>query len=64
MGLLGMADYLNFIGIAFLAGVTIVCYVGVLPSFFRKKDWIYATIATLEVLVLALAASGIISIGH
>ena len=64
MGLLGMGDYLNFIGIAFLAGVTIICYIGVLPSFFRKKDWIYASIATLEVLVLALAASGIISIGH
>lgn len=64
MAVLGMGDYLNFIGIALLAAVTIVCYMGVLPSLFRKRDWIYATIATLEVIVLALAASGLVSVGH
>jgi len=64
VALLGMGDYLNFIGIALLAGVTIVCYLGVLPSLFRKKDWIYATIAILEVIVLTLAASGIVAVGH
>jgi len=64
MALLGMGDYLNFIGIALLAAVTIVCYMGILPSLFRKKDWIYATIATLEIIVLTLAASGIVSVGH
>ena len=61
---LGMGDYLNFVGIALLALVTIVCYVGILPTLFRKKDWIYATIAVLEIVVLALAASGIVSVGH
>jgi len=64
IGVLGLGDYLNFIGIALLAAVTIVCYMGILPSLFRKKDWIYATIAVIEVLVLALAASGIIAVGH
>ena len=64
MNLLGMGDYLNFIGIALLAAVTIVCYIGVLPKLVRKKDWIYATIAALEVLILVLAASGIVSVGH
>ena len=64
LALLSMGDYLNFVGIALLAAVTIVCYMGVLPSLFRKKDWIYATIALLEVLVLTLAASGIVSVGH
>ncbi|MFH1764766.1 MAG: DUF1634 domain-containing protein [Gemmatimonadota bacterium] len=64
MGVLALGDYLNFIGIALLAAVTIVCYVGILPSLFRKKDWIYATIAVLEVLVLSLAASEIIAVGH
>lgn len=62
--LLRMGDYVNFIGIALLAAVTIVCYLGVLPSLFRKKDWIYATIAILEVVVLVLAASGIVAVGH
>ena len=64
IGVLGLGDYLNFVGIALLAAVTIVCYVGILPSLFRKRDWIYGTIAVLEVLVLALAASGIIAVGH
>ena len=64
VALLGMGDYLNFIGIALLAAVTIVCYMGILPSLFRKKDWIYATIAALEVLILAQAASGIVAVGH
>jgi len=64
LALLSMGDYLNFIGIALLSAVTIVCYVRILPGLFRKKDWIYATIAVLEVLVLTLAASGLVSVGH
>jgi hypothetical protein len=57
-------DFLNFIGIALLALVTIGCYLGILPTLLRKKDWIYAGIAVMEVLILALAASGIVAIGH
>ena len=64
VAVLNMGDYLNFIGIALLALVTIVCYLGILPTLFRKKDWVYGTIAILEILVLALAASGIVSGGH
>jgi hypothetical protein len=64
MALLGMGDYLNFVGIALLAAVTIVCYGGILPNLFRKKDWIYATIAVLEIIVLVLAASGLVAVGH
>lgn len=62
--LLGMGDFVNFIGIAILSLVTIVCYLGILPGLFRKKDWIYATIAVLEVVVLVLAAYGIGGGGH
>lgn len=61
---LNRADYLNFVGIALLALVTIFCYVGILPLLIRKRDWIYAGIAVLEVLILALAASGMIAVGH
>lgn len=64
VGLLGMGDYLNFVGIALLAAVTIVCYVGILPNLVKKRDWIYAGIAALEVLILVLAASGIVTVGH
>jgi hypothetical protein len=64
MALLNMGDYLNFVGIALLALVTIFCYMGILPTLFRKKDWVYAAIAILEVLVLVLAASGKVTGGH
>jgi VIT1/CCC1 family predicted Fe2+/Mn2+ transporter len=56
----GKGDFANFIGIAFLAGVTIVCYIRILPILFSRKDWIYSVIAVLEVLVLSLAASGLL----
>ncbi len=63
IGMLGRGDFLNFIGIAFLAGVTIICYTRVIPILFRKKDSVYGVIAILEVLVLMLAASGILKSG-
>jgi len=64
IAVLDKGDYLNFVGIALLALVTIACYLGILPTLFRKKDWIYGTIVLLEILILALAASGIVSAGH
>jgi hypothetical protein len=61
--MIGKGDFLNFIGIAFLAGVTIPCYMRIIPVLFRKKDSVYGIIAVLEVLVLVLAASGILRAG-
>lgn len=61
--MLGKGDFLNFIGIAFLAGVTIPCYMRIIPIFLKKKDLTYASLAVLEVLVLTLAASGILKSG-
>jgi hypothetical protein len=63
LGMLGKGDFLNFIGIAFLAGVTLVCYARIIPILLRKKDTIYAVLAFVEVLVLALAASGLLKAG-
>ncbi|MDH5202504.1 MAG: hypothetical protein OEW69_04520 [Nitrospirota bacterium] len=57
------SDFLNFIGIAFLAGVTIVCYFRIIPILFKRKDIVYVTIAVLEILVLMFAASGILKAG-
>lgn len=62
--MVGKGDYLNFIGIALLAGVTIVCFLGIIPTLLRKHDRLYATMAAVEVLVLALAASGALAVGH
>jgi hypothetical protein len=61
--MIGKGDFLNFIGIVFLAGVTILCYIRIIPIFFRKKDTIYGVLAIIEVLVLVLAASGILKSG-
>ena len=62
---LGKGDMLNFVGIAFLAGVTIICYLAIIPSLIRKKDTAYVVLAFVEVAVLVLAASGVLkSSGH
>ena len=61
--LAGKGDYLNFVGIAMLSGLTILCYAVILPILFRKKDTAYAVIAIVEVLVLSLAASGLLKVG-
>lgn len=63
LNMLNKGDFLNFIGIAFLAGVTMICYIAIIPILFKKKDTVYGVIAIIEVLVLVLAASGILSVG-
>ncbi len=62
--LLDKGDFLNFVGIAMLAGVSILCYLAIVPTLLRKKDYAYLTMALLEVFVLTLAASGILAVGH
>lgn len=61
---LGQGDYLNFIGIAVLSGVTIVCFIAIIPMLLRNRDFIYAAIAIVEVVVLVAAASGLLAVGH
>jgi len=61
--LVGNGDYLNFIPIAILSGLTILCFLVILPILIKKKDTPYAVIAIAEVLVLALAASGLLKVG-
>jgi hypothetical protein len=62
-GMIGKGDYLNFVGIAMLSGLTVLCYLVILPILKRKKDTAYVVIAAAEVLVLVLAASGILKGG-
>jgi len=61
--LLGKGDFLNFLGIVLLAGLTIIAYIPLIPAFLKKGDMKFAIISLLEVLVLALAASGIVGAG-
>lgn len=61
--LLGNGDFLNFLGIALLAGMTLLCYIPLTLAYLKKKDMIYASLAIAEILVLAFAASGIVGAG-
>ena len=61
--LLARGDFLNYIGFALLALMTIVCYLVLVRGYFRHKNWIYTVIAILEIVVLSLAASGILGSG-
>lgn len=53
-------DMLNYIPIAFLSLLTIVCYSALIPGLIRKKDTTYTIIAIVEIIVLLVAASGIL----
>lgn len=63
LGMLGYGDFLNFAGIAILAGVTILCYLSIVPILWRNDDKVYALLAIVEVIILSVAASGILGAG-
>jgi hypothetical protein len=64
VGMLNYGDFINFIGIAFLAGTTIICYLSIIPILLKNNDKVYAGLALVEVVILSLAASGILTVGH
>jgi hypothetical protein len=64
MQLTDKGDFLNFLPIAFLSGVTILCYVRILPMLIGKRDKVFTSIVIVEIVVLLLAASGILAGGH
>jgi hypothetical protein len=61
---LGEGDLLNFVGVAILGTVTILCYARVLPLFLRAGERVFAAICVAEIVVLAAAAAGIFGTGH
>jgi hypothetical protein len=63
IGHLGYGDMLNFLPIAFLSLLTIICYLAILPGLMRKKDTAYVVLVIVEVVVLVVAASGILGSG-
>jgi hypothetical protein len=64
MHLIGKGDFINFIPVAILSGVTIVCYLFIVPGFFKRGDKAYAIMALAEAVILTLAASGLLTVGH
>ena len=63
VALLAKGDFLNYIGLALLALMTIFCFLVLLRGYIRQKNWIFAVIAFLEIAVLSIAASGILGSG-
>jgi hypothetical protein len=63
LGNLGYGDMLNFIPIAFLSALTIFCYMAILPGLIRKKDTAYVILTIVQIVVLIVAASGILGTG-
>jgi len=64
ISMIDKGDYINFVGIVLLSSVTVLCYLRILPIFIAARDKVFTAIAVLEVLVLVLAASGILVTGH
>ena len=57
-------DFLNFIPVAILSGVTIICYLAIVPGLFKRGDKAYGIMALAEAVILTLAASGLLLVGH
>lgn len=64
VALIGKGDFLNFVPIAILSGVTIICYAAIVPGLFQRGDKAYAIMAIAEAVILFLAASGWLAVGH
>jgi len=58
---LGYGDVLNLGAVALLALVTPVCYARVLPRLLAERDWLQAALAAAQLVVLAVAASGLLA---
>lgn len=63
MKLLAKGDFLNFLPVAILSGVTIVCYLSIVPGLFARGDKAMGVIALATAAILTMAASGLISGG-
>lgn len=57
-------DVMNLVGIAVLAGCSLPSLAAVAMHFHSRRDRIYAAICVLEIAVIALAASGVLAVGH
>jgi Synergist-CTERM protein sorting domain-containing protein len=62
--LLAKGEFASLIGIAVLAGCSALCLLAIIPLYLRRRDAVYAVACILEIAVLVLAASGVLTAGH
>ena len=61
--MLGRGDVLNYVGFVLLALLTILGYAVLLLAYLGQRDRLYSVICLLEIIVLGLAASGLLVAG-
>ena len=59
LGMINHSDYLNFVGLAFLGLVSVIGYISLLFNYAVKKDFAYAIMVGLEIVIIVSAASGV-----
>lgn len=64
LALLGRGDYQTYLGIAVLASASIVSFLRIAPALAARGERLFAAIALAQIVVLALAASGLVAGGH
>jgi hypothetical protein len=57
-------DLAGLVGIALLAGCSLPCLLALVPLYARAGDRAYVAICLAEVVVLLVAASGVLTVGH
>lgn len=57
-------DIANLIGIGVLAGASVLALLALVPLYLHRGDRLYAGLCMAEVVVLLLAASGLLTAGH
>jgi hypothetical protein len=62
--MMAKGEYASLVGIAILAGCSAPCLLVIIAVYLRRRDFVYATLAILEIAVLALAASGVLTVAH
>lgn len=64
LAMLGKGDVLTLAGVALLASASLPCLLVLVPIFAGRRDWAYLSIAILQIGMLVLAASGVLTVGH
>jgi hypothetical protein len=59
LGYIARGDYLNYLGLSLFACVTVVCHLAILVPLLRRGERLMAALVVAQVLVLAVAASGV-----
>jgi hypothetical protein len=62
--LIAKGDIVNLIVIAYMAGLSAICCLAVLPIFARRGEKVQLVFAVLQIVVLVLAASDILTVGR